>query len=265
MQEGRNILKVVILCGGRGERLREETEFKPKPLIEIGDMPILWHIMKTYSCYGHRDFVLLLGYKGFMIKQFFLNYETMANDFTLNLRDRGERVVFQRKEDLEDWSITFLDTGHNTNTGGRVSRAKHLLGDGDFFLTYGDGLADIDINSLYEYHKKAGKVLTLTGVSPASQFGIIEVENGIAKSFKEKPKLDGIINGGFFVCSSRIFDYLSDDVSCVFEEEPMRKLAGEKQLAVYDHKGFWAAMDTYKQVQVLNKVWDSGKAPWKVW
>jgi glucose-1-phosphate cytidylyltransferase len=258
-------MKVAILCGGKGERLREETEFKPKPLIEVGDMPILWHIMKTYSHYGHKDFVLLLGYKGSMIKRFFLDFEEMTNDFTLKLRDHKERVLYHRNEGLEDWKITFIDTGRDTNTGGRVSRAKHLLNDGDFFLTYGDGLADININASYEFHKKSGKILTLTGVNPSTPYGVIEVEKGIAKSFKEKPKLDGIVNGGFFVCSPGIFSYISDDATCIFEEEPMRKLSAESQLAVYEHKGFWTGMDTYKQVQGLNKIWDSGNVPWKIW
>ncbi len=259
-------MKAVILCGGKGERLREETEFKPKPLIEIGGMPILWHIMKIYSTYGVRDFILLLGYKGHMIKEFFLNFEFMANDFTLNLRNKENKVMFHKEEGLEDWNITFLDTGGETNTGGRIARAKDQLEGEDFFLTYGDGVADINLDDLYAFHKKMGRILTITGVNPASQYGIIEVKDGIAESFKEKPRLDGIINGGFFVCRPDIFKYLKKDISCVFEEDPMRNIAHDKQLAVYTHHGFWVAMDTYKQVQGVNKLWTSSETPpWKIW
>lgn len=258
-------MKVIILCGGKGERLREETEFKPKPLIEIGGMPILWHIMKTYSHYGYKDFILLLGYKGYMIKEFFLNFEYMVNDFTLNLRSKENKVTYHRKENLEDWNITFVDTGENANTGARVARAEHLIDEDNFFLTYGDGVSDIDIKKLYAFHTKKNKILTITGIHPASSFGIIEVENEIAKSFKEKPTLDGVINGGFFVCNKKIFNFLSKDGSCIFEEEPLRRLAKEKNIAVFEHKGFWAAMDTYKQVKVMNGIWESSSPPWKVW
>lgn len=258
-------MKVVILCGGKGERLREETEFKPKPLIEIGEMPILWHIMKIYSHYGFRDFILLLGYKGHMIKDFFRNFEFRSNDCTLSLRDDARRVSYLKKENLEDWNITFVDTGLETSTGGRIARIRDFIPDEDFFLTYGDGLSNVNIADLYEYHKKKKKVLTLTGVNPASPFGIIEVEDGLAKSFKEKPRLDGVINGGFFVCGKAVFKYLSPERECVFEEEPMKKLARERELAVYMHSGFWTAMDTYKQVKVLNEMWISQKAEWKIW
>ncbi|MDD5066309.1 MAG: glucose-1-phosphate cytidylyltransferase [bacterium] len=258
-------MKVVILCGGKGERLREETEFKPKPLIEIGEMPILWHIMKIYSHYGHKEFIILLGYKGYMIKEFFLNFEYRVNDYTLNLRDREDRICFHKKENLEDWKITFVDTGLDTHTGGRISRIRDLIKEDDFFLTYGDGLSNVDINKLSDYHKKKNKTLTLIGVNPASQYGIIEVEDGLARSFKEKPRLDGVINGGFFVCNRKIFRYLRDDAECVFEDEPMKKLAREGELAVYLHQGFWTGMDTYKQVQGLNKIWNSENIPWKVW
>lgn len=258
-------MKVVILCGGKGERLREETEFKPKPLIEIGGMPILWHIMKIYSHYGYKDFILLLGYKGYMIKEFFLNFEYMVHDFTLNLRNKKNKINFHQKENLEDWNITFVDTGKNTNTGGRVARIKSLIPDDNFFLTYGDGVSDINIKKLYDFHKNKNKILTITGIHPSSYFGIIEVEDEIAKSFKEKPALDNIINGGFFVCNKKIFKYLSENEDCIFEEEPMRKLAKERNVAVYQHNGFWTAMDTYKQVKVLNELWESSSPPWKIW
>ncbi len=259
-------MKAVILCGGKGERLREETEFKPKPLIEIGNMPILWHIMKIYSSYGIKNFILLLGYKGYLIKDFFLNFEYMSNDFTLNLRHKNNQISFHNHENLEDWNITFLDTGSESNTGARLARAKDFLQDDDFFLTYGDGLSNVNIDSLYDFHKKKGKTLTLTGINPSSQYGIIEIQDGIAKSFKEKPRLDGIINGGFFVCNKKIFSYVDQDEKCVFEEDPMRNLAKNNELAVYLHDGFWAAMDTYKQVQQLNKLWyASVNPPWKNW
>ena len=173
-------MKVIILCGGKGERLREETEFKPKPLIDIGGMPILWHIMKSYSHFGHKDFILLLGYKGYMIKEFFLNFEYMVNDFTLNLRDKNNRINFHKHDNLEDWNITFVDTGNNTNTGGRVSRIRHLINEEEFFVTYGDGVSDVDINKLYNFHKDKNKILTITGINPTSPFGIIEL-NGDSK------------------------------------------------------------------------------------
>jgi glucose-1-phosphate cytidylyltransferase len=258
-------MKVVILCGGKGERLREETEFKPKPLIEIGHAPILWHIMKIYSHYGYKDFVFLLGYKGYMIKEFFLNFEYMIHDFTLNLRGKDSKVTFHKEENLEDWNITFIDTGLNTNTGGRVAYAEdHLKGE-DFFLTYGDGVADININNLLAYHKEKGKILTMTGVQPYSPFGIIDVENGVAKSFKEKPSLDGIVNGGFLVCKKGIFKYLSKDEGCILEEKPMKDMAHDREIAVYKHDSFWLAMDTYKQVQHVNHLWNQPSPPWKVW
>jgi glucose-1-phosphate cytidylyltransferase len=258
-------MKVVILCGGKGERLREETEFKPKPLIEIGSMPILWHIMKIYSHYGYIDFILLLGYKGHLIKEFFLNFEYMINDFTLNLRASRDKVKFHKNEGLEDWNITFVDTGENTNTGGRIARIKHLIKEDNFFLTYGDGLSDINIKELYNFHVEKKKILTITGINPTSNFGIIEVNRGLATSFKEKPKMDGVINGGFFVCNKKIFNFLSDSKNCVFEEEPMRELAKKNHVAVYHHQDFWAAMDTYKQARILNDVWNSDNVPWKIW
>jgi glucose-1-phosphate cytidylyltransferase len=259
-------MKVVILCGGKGTRLHEETEFKPKPLVQIGGMPILWHIMKIYSSYGFRDFILCLGYKGSMIKDFFLHYEELTNDFTLNLRSLDSRIHYHNTEKLEDWNITFVDTGLETQTGGRIARIKDLIkDDDDFFLTYGDGLSNVDINALLNYHYEKNRVLTLTGVHPPSPFGIITVKDGIVTSFKEKPKLEGFVNGGFFVCSKRMFDYISTDVNCIFEEKPMKRLTKEGQLAVYEHTDFWQAMDTQKHVNELNKIWDSGKAPWKIW
>lgn len=256
-------MKVVILCGGIGTRMREETEFKPKPLVPIGRMPVLWHIMKIYSHYGFKDFVLCLGYKGEMIREFFLNFEEMTNDFTLNLRSKKEKVTHHDKHHLEDWNITFVDTGPETNTGGRVKRIEHLIDGDEFFLTYGDGLSNVNISELLKYHHSKKKTGTLTAINPTSPFGIIEVKNGIAKSFKEKPRLEGLINGGFFVFNKKIFDYLEEN--SILEEEPLRRLTSEGKLAVYEHGDFWQCMDTFKDVERLNKMWREGETPWKVW
>lgn len=259
---GRNSsIPVVILCGGMGTRLREETEFKPKPLVTIGDMPILWHIMKIYGRYGFREFILCLGYKGHLIKEFFLNYPWMANDVTLRLRDH-RRVVHEIRPP-EDWQITFADTGLHTPTGGRVARIRRYVKSEDFCVTYGDGLANVDLDRLVAFHRAKKKIATLTAVHPMSPFGVIESEDGLARSFKEKPRLQGLINGGFFVFHRKIFDYLTED--SVLEEEPLRTLAGRGQLAVYEHKDFWMCMDTFKDVERLNRMWAEGRRPWVVW
>ena len=255
-------MKVVILCGGRGTRLREETEFRPKPMVPIGDKPILWHIMKIYSHYGFNDFVLCLGYKGDAIKQYFVNYEWMTNDFTLSTRNRREaRLTFEH--DLENWTITFADTGSDTHTGGRVKRIQKYVDGEDFLLTYGDGLSDVDIPAVVELHKQKNCAATLTAVHPMSPFGIIEAQDNMAVSFKEKPRLEGLINGGFFVFSSRFFDYLEDN--SVLEEEPLRRACADQQLAVYAHDGFWTCMDTFKDVERLNAMWHRGERPWVMW
>jgi len=255
-------VQTVILCGGRGTRMREETEVRPKPLVTIGGMPVLWHIMKIYSHYGFKDFVLCLGYKGEMIKEFFLNFEELSNNFTLDLRSQSRRVAHHDCV-LEDWNITFVDTGQDTNTGGRVKRIERYLESDTFFLTYGDGLSNVDLNVLMAYHKKMGKVGTLTAIHPTSPFGIIETEMGLARSFKEKPRLEGLINGGFFVFNRRFFSYLSDDA--VLEEEPLRRLTGDRELAVYEHTDFWQCVDTFKDVERLNKMWDQDDHPWVLW
>lgn len=258
-------MKVVILCGGYGTRLKEQTEYMPKPLIEIGGMPILWHIMKIYSHYGFKEFILCLGYKGDMIKDFFLNFEEMSNDFTLNLRSKEKRIYHHENDNLEDWKIHFVDTGLDTQTGARIARIKHLIGDDeDFFLTYGDGVAKIDINELYRYHKKNNKILTLTAVNPQSPYGIIEIENNIVKSFKEKPSLQGKVSGGFFVCNKKLFGYLSADENCIFEEEPMKNLTKNGQIAAFELDDFWFAIDTQKHVNQLNKFWETNPE-WKFW
>lgn len=251
--------KVVILCGGFGTRLREESEFKPKPLVMIGTRPILWHIMKHYSHFGHKDFILCTGYKGHMLKEFFLNFDWMIHDFTLNTRTN--KKVMHEDSCLEEWNITFADTGLSTPTGGRVKKIEKYIDDEDFFLTYGDGLSNVDINRLHSFHKKKGRNATLTAVHPASPFGILDIRDGMALNFKEKPRLKGLINGGFFVFNQEIFDYLNED--SVLEEEPLRRLSLENQLAAYEHKDFWSCMDTFKDVARLNSIWESGNVPWK--
>jgi len=254
--------KVLILCGGMGTRLREETEYKPKPLVEIGGMPILWHIMKQFSQAGFNDFVLALGYKGFMIKEYFMNYEWMSNDFTLKLHSGGEKVLCSG-HNREDWRITFADTGQNTLTGGRVLRCRKYLEDGAFFTAYGDGLSNVDLQALLAFHTAHKRIGTLTGVHPSSPFGVIESKDGLVSSFKEKPRLDGIINGGFSVFDQRIFEYLQAEDA--LEETPLRRLAAAQQLAVYEHADFWACMDTFKDVERLNAMWERGERPWKTW
>lgn len=255
-------IQTVILCGGRGTRLREETIVRPKPLVPIGNMPVLWHIMKIYSYYGFRDFVLCLGYKGEMIKEFFLNFEELANNFTLNLRSHDRRVEHHDCV-LEDWNITFVDTGLDTPTGGRVKKAERFIQGNTFFLTYGDGLSNVNITALLAYHRKMGKISTLTAIHPTSPFGVIETEMGLARSFKEKPRLEGLINGGFFVFDRRFFDYLDEE--SVLEEEPLKRLTAERELAVYEHNDFWQCVDTFKDVERLNKMWDEGVRPWVLW
>jgi CDP-glucose 4,6-dehydratase len=229
-------------------------------------MPMIWHIMKIYSHFGHKDFILCLGYKGEMFKEYFLNFEQMANDFTLKLRSREEKISHHNHEYLEDWNITFVDTREESMTGARVARVKkYLEGEENFFLTYGDGLANVDINKLLEFHQNKGKIFTLTCVHPITFGGVIEYDNGLAKSFDEKPRLEGLINGGFMVCNKKVFDYLSEDENCILEEEPLRRLASEGQLAAYHHDDFWYGMNTYKEYEELNKMWEAGNTPWKIW
>lgn len=255
--------KVVILCGGMGTRLKEETEFRPKPLVNIGAFPILWHIMKHYSHYGFDDFVLCLGYKGDMIKDYFLNYDWMSNDFTLNL-GKGKGQLSNHTSSTEDWNITFADTGAETNTGGRIKRIEKYIKEENFLATYGDGVSDANIKELLDFHRNKNKTGTILGVHPWSKYGTVHAdENGIITNFTEKPMLKDTINGGFFVFRKEVFDYL--DNNCVLEKEPFEKLAKEKQLALFRHDGFWHCMDTYKDFQELNSIWEKGNAPWKVW
>tara|TARA_Y100000310_G_C20519506_1_gene732937 strand:- start:39 stop:839 length:801 start_codon:yes stop_codon:yes gene_type:complete len=256
-------IPVVILCGGKGKRLNEQTEFLPKPLIEIGDMPILWHVMKIYSSYGFRKFILCLGYKGRKIREFFMNFEHLTNDFTLNLRSK-EQNVFSDNAKLEDWEITFVDTGLETQTGGRLLKIKDHIKTPYFCLTYGDGVANVNIDELIDFHFKMNKTATLTGINPSSQFGVIETSEGLAKTFKEKPRLEGLVNGGFFVFNKEIFDYISEEKT-ILEKEPLMRLSKEGQLAVHHHEDFWACMDTQKDVDELAELIEKKEAGWITW
>jgi glucose-1-phosphate cytidylyltransferase len=260
-------MKVVILCGGKGTRLREETEYRPKPMVPIGQRPILWHIMKTYAHYGFKDFILCLGYKGDMIKDYFRNYSWMANDVTLNL-GRKPSVKFHTHHEEEDWTVTLADTGEDTMTAGRIKQIEPYLGtDETFLLTYGDGVGSVNIPASIQLHQQQGKELTLTAVHPPGRFGELsfEGEHGIS-AFNEKPQTEGgWINGGYFVASRKIFRRLGDVDQIMFEQEPIRAIAQENQLVAYRHNGFWQPMDTYQEYLLLNRLWSEGKAPWKVW
>lgn len=257
-------MKVVIFCGGLGTRLREETEFRPKPMVPVGERPILWHIMKTYAHYGHKEFILCLGYKGEAIKEYFRNYHWNTSDVTLTLGAKP-KIQYHSQHDEEDWTVTMIDTGQGTMTGGRLKRVLPHIKDQTFLLTYGDGLTDSDINASIRFHQQQEKILTMTAVQPPGRFGDLEIRDGKVTAFKEKPERQvGFINGGFFVVERRIESYLSDD-TCVFENEPMERLAKEQQLCAFQHTGFWQCMDTYREQQLLTNLWQSGKAPWKVW
>lgn len=260
---------VVILCGGVGSRLQEETEFRPKPMLEIGGRPILWHIMKLYAAYGFKDFILCLGYKGHVIKEFFLNYRAYQSDFTIRLGD-GHRVDYHAKANSngEDWNITLVETGLSAQTGARVARAAQYIKGDTFCLTYGDGLGDVDLNELMKFHRSHGRIGTVTGVRPPGRFGELEIDaRGKATQFNEKPQVaEGIINGGFFVFKRAFLDrYLNDRDDLVLEQQPLQKLAQDGQMMVYSHQGFWQPMDTYREFKLLNELWSHGKAPWRVW
>jgi len=254
-------LKVIVLCGGKGTRMREVTDDTPKPLALVGGKPILWHVMKIYSYYGFNDFILLLGYKGDKIKEYFIDYEWKNSDFILDNSQRDIKLFSKS----ENWRILFLNTGEDTMTGGRLSRAENYIDSEMFMLTYADGLADINLLKLMELHEKMGTLATVTGVKKNNQYGVLDVEDGIVKSFKEKPQSNDIINGGFFVLNKKVFDYISKDSNCIFEKEPMMNLARDGQLSVYQHEGFWTAIDTYKDLLDVNEMWDQNKALWKVW
>ena len=257
-------MKVIILCGGFGTRLREETEFRPKPMVEIGGRPILWHIMKTFAHYGYKDFILCLGYKGEVIKNYFLNYEQLNSDFAVEL-GTGKTQLFNH-HDEHGWQVTLVDTGLHTMTGARVKRVEKYVDGDQFMLTYGDGVTDLDINDLVKFHKSRNKIGTVTGVSPPSHYGELGIAGDRIVSFREKPQTQGsFISGGYFVFDREFFKYLSEDESCVLEREPLERLSDDGQLAVYTYKGFWQCIDTYRDYLYINELWDQGHAQWKVW
>jgi glucose-1-phosphate cytidylyltransferase len=257
-------MKVVILCGGLGTRLREETEFRPKPLVEVGGKPILWHIMKLYAHNGFSDFILCLGYRGNMIKDYFLNYEAMNNDFTICLGKKSQ-IQFNDHHREQDYHVTLAETGQESMTGGRLKRIQKYIADDCFMVTYGDGLSDVDIEKLVAFHRSHGKLATVTTFRPVSRFGILDInESQEVMNFIEKPKSDAWASAGFFVFQREIFDYLDGD-DCVLEREPLERLAAERQLMAYHHEGFFFAMDTYREYQLLNDLWKNGEAPWKIW
>ena len=256
-------MKVVLLAGGLGTRLREETEFRPKPMVPVGGKPILWHIMKTFAHYGYQDFVVCTGYRGEQIRQYFHEFEAMNSDFTVKIgSSEGNSIHGSLVE--SGWEVTVADTGPETMTGGRVFRVRDYVGKETFMCTYGDGLADVNVQELLKFHKSHGKLATVTVVRPVSRFGVLELdEQGNVESFQEKPQSEGWINAGYFVFEPKIFDYLGSN--SILEREPMANLASNGQLVAYKHGGFFQPMDTYREMSILNEMWDTGQAPWKVW
>ena len=259
-------MKVVILCGGKGTRLREETEYRPKPMVPIGSRPILWHIMSIYAAHGHTDFILCLGYKGEVIKDWFRNFHWMVSDVRLTI-GHPEQVSFYTDMPERSWTVTMVDTGLETMTGARIKRIeKYLDNDSEFLLTYGDGVGNVDIPASIAYHRSLDKTLTLTGVRPPGRWGELQAHGGLVSAFSEKPQTSqGRINGGFFVAKRCLFDHLRDDPSLTFEREPLMSLAKAGQLGCFEHDGFWQPMDTYQEYMLLNRLWDEGKAEWKIW
>ncbi|MBV9987988.1 MAG: glucose-1-phosphate cytidylyltransferase [Chitinophagaceae bacterium] len=256
-------MKVVILAGGLGTRISEETDLKPKPMIMIGDKPILWHIMKLYSAHGFNEFVILLGYKGYVIKEYFYNYYLHQSNVMIDLADNSLSIL---DSESEPFKITMIDTGKETMTGGRILRARNYIGEQDFMLTYGDGVGDVNIAELRKFHESNGKTLTVTAVQPEGRFGSLEIEGPQVKSFIEKPTGDGFwINGGFFVCKPAVFDYIREGDATIFEKSPLENLAANGELVAFRHHGFWKPMDTLRDKMVLNEMWETGKAKWKVW
>ena len=256
-------MKAVILAGGLGTRLSEETSLKPKPMVEIGGMPILWHIMKIYSFYGVNEFIICCGHKGYMIKEYFSNYFLHGSDVMFNLEENSMKIL---NKTSENWKITCVDTGQDTMTGGRLRKVSEYLKDENTFcLTYGDGVSNINISDLIKFHNKHGLDATLSAVIPPSRFGALHIENGIVKSFQEKPEEEqGKVNGGFFVLSQKVLDLIEGDKT-IWEREPLESLANSGQLSAYEHKGFWQPMDTLRDKTYLQNLWDSNQAPWKVW
>lgn len=257
-------MKAVILAGGFGTRISEESKFKPKPMIEIGGMPILWHIMKSYSAYGVNEFIICAGYKQHIVKEWFADYFLHTSDITFDFTQDDKIIVHNKR--AEQWKVTVVDTGLNTMTGGRLKRVRKYIGDEPFFMTYGDGVADVDINKLFDFHKSHGKLATMTAVKPNGRFGVLELSNtDEIKAFREKSEADsGWINAGFMVLSPDVLDYVKDD-TIMFEREPLEQLAQEGQLMCYKHNGFWQCMDTLRDKEMLENLWNKNKAPWKVW
>ena len=259
-------MKVVILCGGQGARLREETEVRPKPMVEIGGRPMLWHIMKLYAHYGLSDFVLCLGYKGYVIKEFFMNYEARTTDFTIRLGTNSS-IEYHNAHPEEGWAVTLAETGESALTGARVRRVRDYLEPGTFCLTYGDGLGDIQLDRLLRFHRAHGKIGTVTAVRPPGRFGEMRVNADQVTSFAEKTQVsEGFINGGFFVFEREFVErYLEDRDDLILEREPLQRLAADGELMAWPHEGFWQPMDTYRELKLLQELWNSGSAPWKVW
>jgi glucose-1-phosphate cytidylyltransferase len=255
-------MKAVILAGGLGTRLAEETSLRPKPMVEIGGRPILWHIMKIYAAHGINEFIVCLGYKGYLIKEYFANYFLHMSDVTFDMANNRTEV---HQNNAEPWRVTLVDTGDSTMTGGRLKRVRQYVGADDFCMTYGDGVGDIDVTETIAFHRKHRKLATLTGTQPPGRFGALNLEGSLVRSFEEKPHGDGgWINGGFFVLSPKVIDYVDDD-STVWERGPMERMAREGELVAYLHRGFWQPMDTLRDKQHLEELWRSGRAPWKVW
>jgi glucose-1-phosphate cytidylyltransferase len=258
-------IQVIILAGGKGTRIAEESEYKPKPMIKIGEKPIIWHIMKIYARYGYSDFVICLGYKGEMIKEHFLNYKAMNSDFTITLGER-DRIQLYGNNSEDHWTVTLADTGLESLTGSRLKKVERYIKSDIFMLTYGDGVADINIKDLISFHLAHKKIGTVTGVRPPSRFGELSIENNQVNAFTEKSNLgEGHISGGFFVFDHRIFDYVTKDENCRFEKGPLEKLTRDGELMVYTHDGFWQCMDTIRDMKFLNDLWKQNKAPWKIW
>jgi glucose-1-phosphate cytidylyltransferase len=256
-------MKAVILAGGLGTRLREETEFRPKPMVEVGGKPILWHIMKLFAHHSIVEFVVPIGYRGDVIRDYFLNYEARTNDFTIRL-GRTHEIEYHNRHLESDWLVTVVDTGAETPTGGRVARVRKYVEGERFLATYGDGLADVDIGKLLAFHESHGRLATMTTVKPLTRFGVVEADpDGTVAHFREKPQTEDSVNAGFFVFEPGVFDYLTDDTA--LEREPLEALARDRQLAAFPHDGFWQPMDTYREFTMLNELWSKGSAPWKVW
>lgn len=257
-------MKVVILCGGFGTRIRDISENIPKPMIEIGSMPILWHIMKTYSFYGFNEFILCLGYKGKVIKDYFYNYDMRSNDFTIDIG--SNKIVIHPRHSEQGWKVTLVDTGLNTMTGGRVKRIEKFIDEDVFMLTYGDGVTNLDIKELLNFHMSHQKIGTVTGVYPPSRYGVLKIYKDQVASFDEKPQVeDNSISGGYFIFNREIFSYLNDNTDCILEKDPLEKLVSDKQLKVFNHRGFWQCMDTFRDYKYLVDLWQRGQAPWKIW